>query len=230
MDTRILIVEDDERLANLIRQYLEKNHFQVACYFTGEDAIPFVLAHQPDLLILDLMLPGQSGFDICRALRSSVSIPIVILTANDSETDEIIGLELGADDYVSKSTDPRLLLARIRAVLRRQSSVEDSEKNTDGQLKFGELILDQHTQSAMLAKDLLDLTTAEFDLLWLLANHAGTILSRDYILGHLRGIEFDGFDRSIDFRISRIRRKLNDDPDSPRWIKTIRGKGYLFIQ
>lgn len=228
--TNILIVEDDQRLAKLISQYLERNQFVVDCYFTGAGAVEYILSDPPDLLILDLMLPGSSGFEICRTLREHLSIPIIILTANDSETDEIVGLEIGADDYISKLIDPRLLLARIKALLRRHQTSTIDVQYSSSDLQFGPLRLSQSTQTAHLHEHALTLTTAEFDLLWLLATNAGQILSRDDILGELRGLEFDGFDRSIDARISRIRRKLQDDPEQPEWIKTVRGKGYLFLR
>lgn len=230
MMTNILIVEDDQRLAKLISQYLERNQFLVDSYFTGTGAVEYILSNPPDLLILDLMLPGCSGFEICRVIREQLSIPIIILTANDSETDEIVGLEIGADDYISKLIDPRLLLARINALLRRHQAPTMEAQYSPSDLHFGSLSLSQTAQTAHLYESALNLTTAEFDLLWLLATNAGSILSRDDILGALRGLEFDGFDRSIDARISRIRRKLQDDPEQPEWIKTVRGKGYLFLR
>lgn len=157
------------------------------------------------------------------------------MTAYDSDIDEIVGLELGADDYLSKPVEPRRLLARVRALLRRRldDSIPQSQNSFPGhediQLRFDNLYIDRGTRQVQLNQEILDLTTAEFDLLWLLASLAGNILSRDDILNKLRGINFDGLDRSIDARISRLRKKLFDDPDSPTWIKTIRGKGYLFV-
>jgi two-component system OmpR family response regulator len=180
------------------------------------------------------MLPGKDGFEVCRAVRSQYGGVILMLTARDEDFDQILGLELGADDYIAKPVQPRLLLARIKALLRRApvSSGSGTGDNTapsePAELAFGRFRISQGTRSTHLGDDAIDLTTAEFDLLWLLARHAGSILSRDDLLQELRGIGFDGLDRSIDARISRLRRKLGDDPENPTRIKTVRGKGYLF--
>jgi two-component system OmpR family response regulator/two-component system response regulator RstA len=175
------------------------------------------------------MLPGQDGFAVCRAVRPQYDGIILILTARDEDIDQILGLELGADDYITKPVPPRVLLARIKALLRRASpGVGDETPEASESLSFGSFRISQQTRSAVLAGETIDLTTAEFDLLWLLARHAGSILSRDDLLQQLRGIGFDGLDRSIDARISRLRKKLNDDPDNPTRIKTVRSKGYLF--
>ena len=234
MPEHILIVEDDERLADLIREYLQHHDFSVTCHTRGDTAEQVILNSMPDLLILDVMLPGKSGFDICRDLRPRFSGPILIMTASEDNIDEIIGLELGADDYLTKPVEPRLLLARVRALLRRQRYGDPDPGTTQTlaapQLNFGALTIDPNRRSVHLADQLLDFTTAEFDLLWLLASHAGKILTRDDILGSLRGISFDGLDRSIDARVSRLRRKLQENSDHPTWIKTVRGKGYLFTQ
>lgn len=228
MSARILLVEDDERLAELTAEYLRKNDFVVAIEPRGDTAEARILAEQPDLVILDVMLPGKDGFEVCRAVRSRYPGVILMLTARDEDFDQILGLELGADDYIAKPVQPRLLLARIRALLRRFAPPV-AEAVGDGQeLVFGGFRISQGTRTAQLGMEDIDLTTAEFDLLWLLALHAGTILSRDDLLQKLRGIGFDGLDRSIDARISRLRKKLGDDPDNPTRIKTVRGKGYLF--
>jgi len=175
------------------------------------------------------MLPGKDGFEICRAVRARYQGVILMLTARDEDFDQILGLELGADDYIAKPVQPRLLLARIKALLRRSPvSAGGADARRPAELTFGSFHISQATRTACLGADCIDLTTAEFDLLWLLANRAGTVLSRDDLLQELRGIGFDGLDRSIDARISRLRKKLNDDPDNPTRIKTVRGKGYLF--
>ncbi len=232
MKTRILLVEDDERLADLTAEYLRKNDFEVTIEARGDTAEARILKDNPELVMLDVMLPGKDGFEVCRSVRAQYKGVILMLTARDEDLDQILGLELGADDYISKPVQPRLLLARIRALLRRfpvTSQAEgDAENGNTAQLAFGCFSISQSTRSAYLGSDIIDLTTAEFDLLWLLARHAGTILSRDDLLQQLRGIGFDGLDRSIDARISRLRRKLGDDPENPTRIKTVRGKGYLF--
>ncbi len=233
MTLRILLIEDDERLANLTAEYLRKNDFEVAIEERGDTAESRILSENPDLVILDVMLPGKDGFEVCRSVRGKYTGVILMLTARDEDLDQILGLELGADDYIAKPVQPRLLLARIKALLRRsgggtspgETGAESSEAT---QLAFGHFRISQTTRSTHLGEEAIDLTTAEFDLLWLLARHAGSILSRDDLLQQLRGIGFDGLDRSIDARISRLRRKLGDDPDNPTRIKTVRGKGYLF--
>jgi two-component system OmpR family response regulator len=229
MNARILLVEDDDRLAELTAEYLRKNDFIVDIEGRGDTAETRILAERPDLVVLDVMLPGQDGFAVCRAVRPKYDGIILMLTARDEDIDQILGLELGADDYITKPVPPRVLLARVKALLRRAGPAggEDMPDSNES-ITFGSFRISQQTRSAMLAGEAIDLTTAEFDLLWLLARHAGSILSRDDLLQQLRGIGFDGLDRSIDARISRLRKKLNDDPDNPTRIKTVRGKGYLF--
>lgn len=229
MTARILLVEDDDRLAELTAEYLRKNEFTVDIEARGDTAETRILETRPDLVVLDVMLPGQDGFAVCRAVRPQYEGIILILTARDEDIDQILGLELGADDYITKPVPPRVLLARIKALLRRASpGAGDETPEASESLSFGSFRISQQTRSAVLAGETIDLTTAEFDLLWLLARHAGSILSRDDLLQQLRGIGFDGLDRSIDARISRLRKKLNDDPDNPTRIKTVRSKGYLF--
>jgi two-component system OmpR family response regulator/two-component system response regulator RstA len=228
MNTRILLVEDDQRLADLTAEYLSKNDFQVSIEPRGDTAEARILAEQPDLVMLDVMLPGKDGFEVCRAIRPKYHGIILMLTARDEDFDQIFGLEMGADDYISKPVQPRVLLARIKALLRRQPKTGDTPAGDHEKMVFGQFNISQSTRSATLNGELIDLTTAEFDLLWLLASHAGNVLSRDDLLQELRGIGFDGLDRSIDARISRLRKKLNDDPENPTRIKTVRGKGYLF--
>ncbi len=230
MSTRILLVEDDERLAKLTAEYLRKNEFEVTIEGRGDTAEARILKEDPDLVILDVMLPGKDGFEVCRAVRQQYKGVILMLTARDEDLDQILGLELGADDYIAKPVQPRLLLARIKTLLRRAPGSGESGPSADetDELEFGNFRISQATRNAHLGEDIIDLTTAEFDLLWLLARHAGNILSRDDLLQELRGIGFDGLDRSIDARISRLRRKLGDDPENPTRIKTVRGKGYLF--
>lgn len=234
MKTRILLVEDDAKLAALTAEYLRKNDFQVNVEGRGDAAEARIINERPDLVVLDIMLPGKDGFEICRAVRSVYHGVILMLTARDEDLDQILGLELGADDYIAKPVQPRLLLARIKALLRRSPNVaggmvgEAGDPEQSAELTFGRFRISQATRSTSLGDDSIDLTTAEFDLLWLLAKHAGIILSRDDLLQELRGIGFDGLDRSIDARISRLRRKLGDDPENPLRIKTVRGKGYLF--
>lgn len=238
MKQKILIIEDDARLANLIKNYLSHHEYQAEWHERGDTAEEKINALNPELLILDVMLPGKSGFDICRDIRSWYTGFILIMTASEDNIDEIVGLELGADDYLAKPVEPRLLLARIKALLRRKQASSSDDNNpipqpsdgSDNLIHIADLVINHDNRQVMVKQHPIDLTTAEYDLLWLLVSHAGQILSRDDIFSHMRGIEFDGADRSIDARISRLRRKIDDDPDNPRYIKTIRGKGYLFLK
>ena len=236
---RILIVEDDERLADLTKEYLESNGLVVSVEGNGTHAVDRILTEKPDLVVLDLMLPGEDGLSICRKVRPAYNGPILMLTARTDDLDQVLGLEMGADDYMSKPVRPRVLLARIRALLRRikemsgSAPVEsegDADKQGSTRLVFNNLTVDSSMREAWLNDESIDLTSAEFDLLWLLSSNAGTVLSREEIFTALRGIEYDGQDRSIDVRVSRIRPKIGDDPVHPRRIKTVRSKGYLFVK
>lgn len=223
---RVMIVEDDERLATLTSDYLTANGLTVTVVSNGNEAIRRIPAEQPDLVVLDLMLPGADGLTVCREVRRHFRNPILMLTARTDDMDQILGLEMGADDYVAKPVKPRLLLARVRALLRR---IEPDTDSPPSRLEFGNLVIDNLAREVILDGQSVEVTSAEYDLLWLLASHAGTVLSRETIFERLRGIQYDGQDRSIDVRISRIRPKVGDDPDNPRRIKTVRSKGYLFV-
>lgn len=230
---RILIVEDDERLATLTKDYLESNGLKVAVEGDGSRAIERIKNEQPDLVVLDLMLPSEDGLAVCRLVRPYYKGPILMLTARTEDLDQVLGLEMGADDYVAKPVRPRVLLARIRALLRRVREEPDVAEVADGvesRLTFGNLVVDSSMREAWLDGDSIDLTSAEFDLLWLLTSSAGRVLTREEIFHQLRGIEYDGQDRSIDVRVSRIRPKVGDDPMNPKRIKTVRSKGYLFVK
>jgi DNA-binding response OmpR family regulator len=229
--THIFLVEDDESLASLVEDYLVLQGFKVSVEGRGDLATERILAEAPDIVILDIMLPGKNGLDICRELRTTSQIPIIMLTARSDDIDQIVGLEVGADDYVPKPAQPRLLLARINALLRRaqsESEVDTEEKSQD-LLSFDDLSIQVSKQEVMWQGELVELTTNEFDLLLLLANNAGEILSRDDLLNSLRGFGYDGVDRTIDMLISRLRKKFSDDPAKPKRIKTIWKKGYLFV-
>lgn len=222
---RVLVVEDDARLAGLMVEYFNVEGFDMSVEANGANAVARILAEQPDLVILDLMLPGESGLSICKRIRPAYTGPVLMVTARGDEVDQVVGLEVGADDYVPKPASPRLLLARARALLRRHAPVSGPPAFIDGDLR-----VDPATREARVNGELIELSTAEFDLLWLLVEHAGKVLSRDQILERLRGIEYDGLDRSIDVRVSKIRQKLGDDPRQPSRIKTVRGLGYLYAR
>jgi two-component system OmpR family response regulator/two-component system response regulator RstA len=227
--TRILLVEDDVQLASLVGEYLREHEFQVDVDHRGDSGAERILRDAPDLVVLDILLPGLNGMDVCRRVRPAYAGPILMLTARDDDIDEIIGLELGADDYVKKPVEPRVLLARIRALLRRTTQNSATNASEPRSFSFGSFTIDRTARRVTLAGESIELTTGEFDLLWLLASAAGTVLSRDAILASLRGIDYDGLDRSIDIGISRLRAKLQDTATPPTRIKTVRGRGYLFV-
>lgn len=222
--TKALLVEDDAKLARLIAQFLEQHGFNVVQAYRGDHAVDAFRRHEPAITILDLMLPGRDGLQVCRDLRAFSSAPILMLTAREDDVDQILGLESGADDYVIKPVEPRVLLARIRALMRRHNQAEMQPEL----LVFGPLSIDRQTRAVVLAGAEVDLTTLEFEMLWALASQAGQVLTRDDLLNAVRGIEFNGLDRTVDVCISKLRRKLDDDPRDPARIKTIWGKGYLF--
>ena len=224
----ILLVEDDARLAGLTAEYFEQNGLSVAIESRGDRALAHFANVKPRVVLLDLMLPGVDGLTICRELRETFDGPILIFTARDSDIDQVIGLEAGADDYVTKPVDPMVLLARTRALLRRVESL-DKPAHSGAEIVLGGLRISPSAQEVMLDGRHVQLTTHEFELLLLLARHAGTVLSRDDIFHNLRGIDYDGLDRSIDGRISKLRRRLEDSATDPTRIKTVWGKGYLLV-
>ena len=226
----VLLVEDDDELAGLIQEYLGKHGFSVDVEPNGKRAAERLTTETPALVILDVMLPGMGGMDVCRTVRAHYAGPIIMLTALDDDMDQMLGLELGADDYIVKPVPPRLLLARIKAMLRRSDVTRGPGADHEAQasaIRVGDLVVDGASRQARLAGAEIRVTTAEFELLWLLAASAGRIVGRDEILQRIRGLDYDGLDRSIDRRISRLRKKLGDDPADPRRIKTVRGQGYL---
>ncbi|GGY16297.1 response regulator transcription factor [Paludibacterium paludis] len=222
--SKILLVEDDQKLSRLMTQFLAQHGFDVSPCFRGDEAVAAYKSFQPDLVVLDLMLPGRDGLQVCRDIRGFSSVPILMLSAREEDVDQIIGLESGADDYVIKPVEPPVLLARIRARLRRPQA-GDEERDV---LSFGSLLIDRGNRRVVRDGLPVDVTTMEFETLWVLASHAGRVLSRDDIMNLVRGIDFNGLDRTVDVCISRLRRKLEDDPREPRHIKTVWGRGYLF--
>ena len=224
-EIRILLVEDDEDLAELTAEYLQRHGYQIDIEHNGRTAIDRILTEQPDLVLLDIMLPGADGLEVCKQVRKQYRGAIMMLTARDEQIDEILGLEIGADDYLTKTCEPRLVAARIKALLRRVQEPQPSKQSQ--QLQFGTLIINNAARSVMVSGSEIELTNPEYDLLWFLANHAGGILSRELIFSELRGIEYDGQNRIIDITISQIRTKIGEEAFR---IKTVRNKGYLFIE
>jgi len=220
---RILLVEDDGPLASMVADFLSPHGFDVAIEERGDTAVDRITKENPDAVVLDVNLPGLDGFAVCQAVRSDYRGAIIMLTARGEEIDEVLGLEAGADDYMAKPVRPRALLARLRTHLRRATPAEQASQP----ITVGSLVVDPARRSVELDGAAVDLTTAEFDLLKLLAENAGQTLSRIDIYQHIHGMRYDGMDRSIDLRISRLRKKLDDDPAKPQRIKSVRGVGYM---
>ena len=229
---RIILVEDDERLAVLIVEYLEQHDLQLTVEYRGDTAVKRILESNPDLVILDVMLPGMDGLQVCKFVRQEIDCPILMLTAKSDDIDQVLGLEFGADDYITKPVQPRVLLARIRALLRRTTTkFQDNKKHSlfGNELLFNEIRINKSSRQLYIHDSPVELTNTEFELLWLLANNAGEILSRDKILASLRGIGYNGLNRSTDITISRLRKKIGDTEHPSQKIKTIHRKGYMFV-
>jgi DNA-binding response OmpR family regulator len=221
----ILIIDDDQKLNGLLKDYLGKFEMAVTAATHPVEGLGLLKKLRPHLVILDVMLPGKDGFEVCREIRKSSKTPIIMLTARGEVTDRVVGLEIGADDYLSKPFEPRELVARIQSVLRRFGPKEPE----GGLLESGSLKLDLGKRAASLKGRDLDLTTTEFETLAFFMKNAGAVLNRDRIMEYLKGIECEAFNRSIDIAMSRLRKKLGDPADKPKYFKTVWGEGYLFI-
>lgn len=220
---RVLIVDDDTRLAAMVASYLRSHGFEVDTRSDGASGLAMALHGRYDAVLLDVMLPDADGFELCRTLRAQTDVPIVMLTARGEDTDRIVGLELGADDYLPKPFNPRELVARLKAILRRARPSAPTDV-----LRFGRLQIDRGARVARVDGRPVELTAHQFDLLRALAERAGRVLSRAQLMQLVRGDELEAFDRSIDVHVSRIRAAIEDDPKHPKRILTLRGAGYLF--
>jgi two-component system, OmpR family, phosphate regulon response regulator OmpR len=227
MADQVLIVDDDTRLSAMIADYLSGNGYVVHCAGNGLDGVAELSRRSPDAVILDVMLPDIDGLETCRRMRAVSDVPILMLTAKGEETDRIVGLELGADDYLPKPFNPRELLARLKAILRRRTGNVGTAART---LRFGRLEIDPGSRTARIDGSDCAMTSHQFNLLVALAENAGRVLSRDQLMDLLKGEELEAFDRSIDVHISRIRAVIEDDPKHPRRIITVRGAGYVFAR
>ena len=225
MSEQILLVEDDQRLATMVQDYLGEAGYSVTIAPNGADALLKQKSGEFNAIILDLMLPDMDGLEICKTVRVNDNIPILMLTAKGDAMDRVVGLELGADDYLPKPFEPRELLARLKAILRRGNSLSKHEV-----LRFGRLEIDQGSHEARLDGKICTLTSHQFEMLDVLARSAGRVLSRDALMDALKGTALEAFDRSIDVHISRIRAEIEDDPKKPRRVITVRGAGYLFAR
>jgi len=224
MNEIILVVDDEPKITRLARDYLEKSGFTVLTCGDGQQALTITRQERPDLIVLDLMLPGLDGLDVCRAIRRESDVPIIMLTARAEEADQLIGLELGADDYITKPFSPRALVARVRALLRRAQGDLLQEET----LIEGDLVLDLRRKQLSLKGKIIHLTRSEFLLLETLAKHPGQPLSREKLLESLHDVVYDGVDRSVDSHIKNLRRKIEPDSSTPVYIQTVYGFGYKF--
>jgi two-component system, OmpR family, phosphate regulon response regulator OmpR len=224
---RILMIEDDVALATMVAEYLGKGGFTVDIETRAESGLSRLRQQTYDALLLDVMLPDGDGFDICRRLRADSDILIIMLTARGEETDRIVGLEIGADDYLPKPFSPRELLARLRAVLRRRTPGDSGGERSH---RFGRLEIRPGERVVRIDGQACDLTGYQFDLLLALAQNAGRVLSREYLMEHAKGTALEAFDRSIDVHVSRLRAAIEDDPRKPRRLLTVRGTGYVFAK
>ena len=227
MSRTILIIDDDRELCDLVGELLRGEGFEVDAHHTGAGAVDLAASGAYELVILDVMLPEQNGFEILRALRRRSAVPVILLTARGEDVDRIVGLEIGADDYLPKPFNSRELTARIHAVLRR---MQPREQDTLPSVTIGDITLDPATRTVLRNNTLVDLTTVEFDLLHTLLSAAGRVVTREDISQRVLGRAFDPFDRSIDVHIGKVRRKLADDAPDDERIKTVRGVGYIYAQ
>lgn len=225
MKPTILIVDDDRKTVELIRLYLEKDGYRLLTAYDGRMALEFARRRQPGLIILDLMLPRIDGLDVCRILRAESKVPIIMLTAKTTEDDKLAGLDLGADDYVTKPFSPRELVARVRAVLRRTGGEADSGP---AELVFGDLVVDFIRHEARLCGEAVHLTPKEFGLLATMAKQPGRVFSRLDLLEHAFGFDYEGFERTVDVHIMNLRKKIEPDPAQPSYIQTVYALGYKF--
>ncbi len=222
MAKKILVVDDEKRIVEILQAYLERDGYQVIAAYDGRSALELARSNSPDLIILDLMLPEVSGWDVCRELRRESDVPIIMLTARDDTTDKIIGLELGADDYVTKPFDPKEIISRVRAVLRR-SDVKPASKST---INVGEIMIDTNKRLVRRGDWNIELTPIEFDILTIMAENPGRVYSRMQLLDKVQGDAYEGYERTIDSHIKNLRKKLELDPEHPKYITTIYGVGY----
>ena len=222
---RVLVVDDDEKTVELVKLYLNRDGYRVLTAYDGIEALRLAREGHPDLIVLDLMLPGIDGLEVCRTLRAESDVPIIMLTARTTDQDKLTGLELGADDYVTKPFSPRELAARVRAVLRRLPGERGPDK-----IRSGEITVNFIKHEASIDSRPLNLTEVEFKLLGVLAKEPGRVFSRAELINKALGYNFEGFDRTIDVHILNLRRKLEHDPSHPRYIKTVYGAGYKFSE
>jgi DNA-binding response OmpR family regulator len=228
VNKKILVVDDDAKTVELVKLYLNRDGYKVFIAYDGGEALRVARENHPDLIVLDLMLPGIDGLEVCRTLRDESDVPVIMLTAKTTEQDKLTGLNLGADDYMTKPFSPKELAARVRAVLRRLP--QEKFQRGPAEIKYGELVVNFLKQEALLAGKSLGLTPIEFRLLGVLVREPERVLSRAQLIEKALGYDFEGFDRTIDVHIHNLRRKLEPDLNHPRYIKTVYGTGYKFVK
>jgi len=230
MEKKVLIVDDDEKLLKLVKEYLGGYGFQVLTLPDSSAVLKTIAAETPDMVILDIMLPGKDGLDVLKEIRTEHAVPVIMLTAKGEDADRIVGLELGADDYISKPFNPRELLARVRAVLRRPARLGDAEAKEDKLIRAGGMSLNIAKQVLLVENKELELSSTEYKVLEALMKHPNVVMTRDQLMNLARGRDFMAFDRSIDVHISKLRAKLRPLPNHRRCIKTVWGTGYMFVE
>jgi two-component system OmpR family response regulator len=219
---KILVVDDEKKIVEIIKAYLERESYQVIAAYNGREALDMAQKQHPDLIILDLMLPEISGWDVCRSIRKESEVPIIMLTARDEVTDKIVGLEMGADDYVTKPFDPKELISRVRAILRRVAP----SSSTKGIIKLTDLSIDTEKRQVRRKDIVIDLTPNEFELLRVMSENPGRVFSRMQLLDQVQGDAYEGYERTIDSHIKNLRKKIEPDPEHPRYVITVYGVGY----
>lgn len=226
MSQKILVVDDEQPIADILKFNLEKEGYEVVCAYDGDEAIELAENETPDLILLDIMLPNKDGNEVCREIRKTQSMPIIMLTAKDAEIDKVLGLELGADDYVTKPFSNRELVARVKANLRRQQQAPDDRVKQTKDIVMGSLVVHPDAYSVTREGEHVDLTHREFELLHYLARHIGQVMTREHLLEVVWGYDYFGDVRTVDVTVRRLREKIEENPSNPMWLVTRRGVGY----
>lgn len=226
MSKKILVVDDEKPIADILQFNLKKEGYQVVCAYNGDEALKKVEEDQPDLMLLDIMLPNKDGMEVCREIRKKYNFPIIMLTAKDSEIDKVLGLELGADDYVTKPFSTRELIARVKANMRRHQTIQEDAEVVTNDIVIGPLTIQPDAYQVLKREETIELTHREFELLHYLAKHIGQVMTREHLLQTVWGYDYFGDVRTVDVTIRRLREKIEDSPSHPTWIVTRRGVGY----
>ncbi|KGX84831.1 response regulator YycF [Pontibacillus litoralis] len=228
MSNKILVVDDEQPIADILKFNLEKEGYEVVCAYDGDEAVKLAHSEQPNLILLDIMLPNKDGMEVCREIRKQYSMPIIMLTAKDSEIDKVLGLELGADDYVTKPFNNRELIARVKANLRRHQQEPETKGKSNSDIRVGNLVIHPDAYTVTREGEHIELTHREFELLHYLAKNIGQVMTREHLLETVWGYDYYGDVRTVDVTVRRLREKIEENPSTPMWIVTRRGVGYYF--